>query len=169
MKYLVGTIVAVVLAAASANAQEDETQDFVQEATVSNDFEIASSRLALERTQSAAVRQFAEHMIEDHGKAAEQLKAAVDKTELGVGMPDTLDDKHAEMMQELGKAQGTEFDRKYVGMQVAAHQNAVELFEDYIDADDASAPVQQFAKQTLPVLKEHDRQIEALSQRMAGL
>lgn len=169
MKYLVGTFVAALLAAASANAQEDETQEFVQKATVSNKFEIASSELALERTKSSAVRQFAQHMIEDHEKAAEELKTAVENSELGVGMPDTLDDKHAEMMQELGEAEGTEFDRQYVEMQVAAHQEAVQLFEDYVDADDASAAVQQFAKQTLPVLQEHDRQIVDLSERMAGL
>lgn len=168
MKYLVGTFVAVLLAA-SANAQEDETQEFVQQATVSNKFEIASSELALERAQNPAVRQFAQHMIEDHGKAAKELQAAVGKSELGVGMRDTLDDKHAKLMQELGDAQGKEFDRKYVEMQIAAHEDAVDLFEDYIDDDDASATVRQFAKKTLPVLKEHDRQIEQLSQKKAGL
>ncbi|HEX2138379.1 MAG TPA: DUF4142 domain-containing protein [Woeseiaceae bacterium] len=171
MKYLSATIAALALASLSVQAQ-DKTQEFVEKVSVSNSFEIASSELALERAQSPAVRQFAQHMVEDHGKAAEDLKAAVEKSELGVGVRDTLDDKHAEMMQELGDATGAQFDQKYVEMQMAAHDEAVKLFEQYAShaaSEDASSSLRQFAEKTLPVLKQHDRHIEQLSRQVANL
>lgn len=169
MKHLIVIFAALAMGAVTAHAQEEETQEFVKKAAVSNKFEVASSELALERAQNPAVRQFAEHMIRDHRKAGKELQTAVEKTELAVGMPDTLDDKHAEMMQELGDASGAEFDRKYVQMQTAAHDEAVSLFENYVENDEASADVRQFAEKTLPVLKEHDRQAQQLSQRVADL
>lgn len=170
MKYLVATFATFLLASFPAQAQE-ETKEFVTKATVSNNFEIASSELALERSQSPAVREFAQHMIEDHGKAAKELKAAVKKSDLGA-VREALDDKHADMMKELGEASGAEFDGKYVELQKTAHDQAVRLFEDYAQhaaSEDASTPLRQFAEKTLPVLKEHDRQIEQLSQQMANL
>ncbi len=167
MRGLIVTFGVLALAAGATQAQEDETQEFVKEATVSNNFEIASSELALERSQNRAIRRFAEHMIEDHRKAGQDLEKAAGDTELGVGTRETLDKKHAGMMQELGDARGAEFDRLYVEMQVAAHDEAVDLFEDYVEEEDASAPVQRFARETLPVLEEHERQVRQLDRTMA--
>lgn len=169
MKHIVLTLAAVLLGAVPAAAQEEETQEFVQKAAVSSKFEIASSELALERAESEAVREFAQRMIEDHEKASDELSAAVEESELGVGMPDTLDDKHAELMQELGEAEGAEFDRKYVEMQKAAHDEAVSLFEDYVDSDATSESVRAFAEKTLPVLEGHDHAAEQLGHQVAGL
>lgn len=171
MKYLIATLATLVLASFPAQAQE-ESKEFVKKASVSNNFEIASSELALERAQSPAVREFAQHMVKDHGKAAKDLKAAIEKSELAVGERDTLDDKHAEMMQELGDATGAQFDRKYVEMQMAAHDEAVRLFENYAKHaanEEASSSLRLFVEKTLPVLKEHDRQIEQLSQKVVDL
>lgn len=171
MKYLVATFATLVLASFPAQAQE-ESKQFVKKASVSNNFEIASSELALERAQSPAVREFAQHIVKDHGEAAKDLKAAVEESEFGVGVRDTLDDKHAEMMQELGDVTGAQFDQKYVEMQMAAHDEAVRLFENYAEHaanEEASTSLRRFAEKTLPVLKEHEKQIEQLSQKMADL
>lgn len=171
MKYLLATFATLVLASFPAHAQE-ESKEFVVKASVSNNFEIASSELALERAQSPAVQEFARHMVKDHGKAAKDLKAAVEQSELGVGVRDTLDDKHAEMMQELGDAKGAQFDQKYVEMQMAAHDEAVRLFEKYTEHaanEPASSSLRQFAEKTLPVLREHDKQVEQLSRKVADL
>ena len=171
MKHLVAMFTTLLLASFSAQAQE-ETKEFVTKATVSNNFEIASSELALDRAESPAVRDFAQHMIKDHEKAAKDLKAAVKESRHSGETRKALDDKHAEMMKELGETSAAEFDRKYVEMQMAAHDEAVRLFEDYAQHtanEDASTPLRKFAQKTLPVLKEHDRQLEQLSQQVANL
>lgn len=167
MMHLVSAFVALTLSSFAAHAQ-DKTQEFVRKAAVANSFQIASSELAVERAQSPEVREFAQHMIEDHRQAAKELQDAVEKTELGVGVRETLDKKHADMMQVLGESSRAEFDRKYVEMQKTAHAETAELFESYLAREGMSEPLSTFARDTLPVIEEHNRRIEQLSQRKAA-
>ena len=52
------------------------TRDFVQEATISDMLEIASSKLAEQRADDAT-KAFAKQMIADHTKTSDELRAAV--------------------------------------------------------------------------------------------
>lgn len=156
-------LAAVVLGSASAYADDDKARDFVKKAAVSNKFEIASSELAVERTDNAVVRDFAERMIADHEKAGKDLKAAVDESGLGLTVPDELDEKHEEMVRELRDADDSEFDQKYIDMQAKAHDEAVGLFEDYSENDDANESLRDFAVKTLPTLQTHDHRVEGIA------
>ena len=62
---------------ATVKASIPSTADFLNKAAVGNKFEIESSRLALDKSKSEAVRTFANMMIKDHGEAAVKMKAAV--------------------------------------------------------------------------------------------
>ncbi|TGQ24083.1 DUF4142 domain-containing protein, partial [Mesorhizobium sp. M00.F.Ca.ET.216.01.1.1] len=54
-----------------------DTQTFVTTVPNANEFEIQSSRLAEEKSPSDDVKAFADEMIKDHTKAAEDFKAAM--------------------------------------------------------------------------------------------
>jgi putative membrane protein len=124
--------------------------DFVKEAANSDMFEIQSSRLALNKTQDAKVRDFAQRMIQDHTQASEKLKAVA----RGQTVPTSLDPEHAQKLQQLQQASANDFSRDYVQMQAEGHQKAVSLFENY--AQDGDNPeLKQFAQQTLPTLRQH--------------
>lgn len=153
----------VVLASASVYADDEEAQEFVKKAAVANQFEIASSELALERADNKVVRDFAEGMIADHKKAGKDLKAAVDKSGLQLTVPEELDEKHKEMVQELRDAEDSEFDRKYIAMQEKAHDEAVDLFEDFSENEDAEQNLRDFAVKTLPTLEMHDHRVEGIA------
>src|SRR5690349_10548755 len=85
-------------ASTSTGTQATHTQsvdDFVTKASVANEFEIESSKLALEKSQNKKVRDFAQHMIDDHSKAGEELKSTVSDASLDTAtVKETLDDKH---------------------------------------------------------------------------
>ena len=75
----------VVFLAASAHAQMSSpvmtsltTQDFVKTVASSDMFEIETSRVVNERSQSQDVQNFAAAMIRDHEKTSSELKGAVD-------------------------------------------------------------------------------------------
>ncbi|MCO6414913.1 DUF4142 domain-containing protein [Siccirubricoccus sp. KC 17139] len=55
-------------------AEAVSAEEFVRLASMSDRFEIASSRLAIERTQTPRVREFAQHMIRDHEKTTAELQ-----------------------------------------------------------------------------------------------
>lgn len=154
----------LVLAFASVHAQET-TQEFVEKAAISNKFEIGSSKLAAERAQSEAVRAFARHMIEDHEKAGNKLHEVVEESGTQVSVPESLDKKHADMMQELGETGAEEFDRKYVEMQAKTHEEAVRLFESFAENGGNEGAIRKFAENTLPKLRDHKQKIEEIRTR----
>jgi putative membrane protein len=161
MKTLIlSAAVAVMLAATPAFA--DDTDDFLQKAGVANQFEIVSSQVALERSQAQDVRDFAQRMIDDHTKAGNDMKAAVEAAGLDTAkIPTALDDDHAKTIEDLRKADADDFNDDYINAQVKAHKDAVDLFGDYADDGDTPA-IKSFAASTLPTLKEHKDMVEKL-------
>jgi predicted outer membrane protein len=137
--------------------------DFVNQAANSDLFEIQSSQLAQSKTQDSRVREFAQHMVQDHTQASEKLKAAAQS----MTVPTSLDQEHAKMLQQLQEASGTEFTRNYVQMQFMGHQKAVALFDSYAQSGD-NPQLKQFAEQTVPTLRTHLQQITRIRQDMLG-
>lgn len=137
-------------------------QEFVQKASMSNMFEIESSKLALERAQKPETRQFAQMMIRDHTQAGNDLKAAVEDAKLGTAlMAATLDEDHQEKMDKLRDKSAEDFDAAYMEMQEDAHDDAVGLFERYAENGDQPR-LKQFASKTLPVLRQHEKHTDKM-------
>jgi putative membrane protein len=137
-------------------------QAFVQQATIANMFEIQSSQLALQKGQNQAVKKFAQHMIDDHMKAGNQLKTTVSKANIGlVTVPTSLDAEHQKIEDKLSSARAGDFDKDYIQAQANAHVEAIGLFKSYAGNGD-SAALKTFAQQMLPTLKEHKSEVEEL-------
>lgn len=151
-----GFIYAVILGSASAMGSHAAV-DFIRKAAVGNEFEIESSKLALQKSQNDNIQHFAQQMVDDHGKAGEDLTATAAKANLGAPNM-ALDHKHQRMLDKLNAATGTEFDRLYLKEQVKAHDEAVSLFKDYSQHGDNDA-MKSFASNTLPTLQEHQEKV----------
>ena len=134
---------------------------FATAAGSSNMFEIESSEVALDKATKDDVRQFAQHMIDDHTAAGEKMKAAAAAD--GVTPPAALADKEQAVLDKLQAAEGAEFDAAYIAAQVAAHDEAVALFESFSENGQESA-LRGFAVETLPTLKEH----QSMAHDLAG-
>jgi putative membrane protein len=139
------------------------TPHFVKKAAMSDMYEVEAGKIASEKGQSDAVKQFGKHMAEAHGKTTEELKGIVQAEKLNVALPDKLDPKHEGMIEELNKAKPEDFDKIYAEQQVKAHRKAVELFDDYAE-DGENAALKQFAANTLPTIKQHLEEAEKLPQ-----
>jgi predicted outer membrane protein/sporulation protein YlmC with PRC-barrel domain len=150
-------------AAATMKGSNVTAAEFVTRAANSDMFEIQSSELALTKTQDNPIRNFAQHMIQDHTAASEKLKTAAQ----GQTVPTNLDQEHAQMLQQLQQASGNDFSRSYVQMQFDGHQKAVALFESYAQNGD-NAQLKEFAQQTVPTLREHFQQITQLRTQMSN-
>lgn len=136
-------------------------QDFVAKASVANKFEIESSKLALKKSESAHIRSFAQRMIDDHEKKAENLEEAIDDSDLDVEAKDKLDPKHEALIEKLQGVHGAEFDAQYASIQKNAHNEVVQLFTDYSKTGD-NKELKEFATETLPTLKDHKQHVQAL-------
>jgi putative membrane protein len=127
-------------------------QDFAAKAGPAGVFEVQSSQLALQKSQNADIKTFAQKMIDDHTMAADDLKAAAAKD--GVSVPDALDADATENLQKLQGATGADFDTLYVQMQTEAHIAAVGLYAGYA-GNGTSGAIKDHATKTLPTLKMH--------------
>jgi putative membrane protein len=129
---------------------------FAQNMMMSDKFEIASSRLALDKSRDPAVRDFARDMIGAHSETSNDLKEVVDRTVLSneVTPPPQLDPRHMSMYHALEASFGRDFDREYLAQQFAAHREALAYMEGY--ARHADMPeLQRFAAHTVPVIRDH--------------
>jgi len=162
-----GTSTDKVTGTAPTNANAPAMQDFVQKAAIANMFEIQSSQLARDHSQNGDVKTFAQKMIDDHTKAGDDMKAAVNTANAGLTVPDALDQQHKDMPDKLQSAKGADFDRQYVDIQVKAHDDTVQLFQSYADSGDNSA-IQQFAQNTLPTLQQHQKMVQDLSDKLGS-
>jgi putative membrane protein len=152
------TILFLAITGASAAAVAAQSTDaapppavFVSKAAQDGMTEVELGKIALGKTKNAEVRDFAQRMVKDHGKANQEL-ASIAKTK-GIDPPKTLDASHKEMVKKLQSEEGDAFDLEYSRHMNMDHDKAIELFE--AASKSADADLAGFAKKTLPTLKEH--------------
>lgn len=142
-------------------AMAETPEEFATMAAQSNMLEIQSSEMAMERAQSDDVRQFAEQMVEDHTAMTEQLQQAAQEADVSE-LPQSLDSEHQQMLDELESASDDSFDSQYMQMQVAAHEKAVAMAENFAQKD---GPLADLAEQSVPKLQEHLAQAQEIARQ----
>lgn len=121
-------------------------------AAQSNKLELQTSQLALEKATDPQVREFAQRMIDDHGKAGRELATLA--TSKGVELPEGPSLMQQAKLKLLEFADGGDFDRRYSESMSTAHNDTIELFQTAVN--EATDPdVKAFAEKTLPTLREH--------------
>lgn len=137
-----------------------DPQEFADMAGSSNMFEIESSQLALDMSQTPEVQEFAQQMIDDHTLAGENMMTAAEED--GVTPPSAMNEQHQAQYDELAAADEASFDQAYIEAQVMAHEEAVALFEGFATEGEESA-LRDFATQTLPTLQMHLEHVQGMS------
>ncbi|MCB1883259.1 MAG: DUF4142 domain-containing protein [Geminicoccaceae bacterium] len=140
-------------------------QEFVDAAANSGLFEIKSSQAALDQKVPTDVADFAQKMIVDHTKANDELMAVAKGKDVTV--PESLDAKHQETLDEVEGMQGEDFVKGYVDAQVKGHEETVETFQAYAKEGD-DADLTGFASKTLPTLQEHLDMAKQIQGKMGG-
>jgi len=137
-------------------------RDFMNAASRANLTELSAARLALIKSGTLFVKNFAQKMTEDHAKAQQELTSlARQENVILATSPDT---EHQHMLEQLARLSGHPFDSAYLQMQLLDHQVAVDLFrqETRQGRDDAA---KAYAAKYLPDLEHH---LEMLKQRFSG-
>jgi len=161
-----------VLGQQSQNPQQQQTQQqsqlsqqdrqFVQQAGISNQFEIQAAEIAKNKAGIQPIQQFAQRMIDDHQKVGDQLSKIVKP--LNVQVSKQLDDQHRQQIEKLKGLSGDQFASTYIQGQIDAHRQAISLFEKESN-NGQNQELKQFASDTLPTLNDHLRSAQDLSQR----
>lgn len=131
---------------------ENKDQEFMEEAAYGGLMEVELGKYAQQNAQSSRVKNFAAMMVKDHSKANDELKALAAKK--NITLPNALDDKHMEKMNDLKEKRGAEFDKEYMQEMVDDHDKDVDKFKRQAENGN-DADIKAFAAKTLPVLLTH--------------
>jgi putative membrane protein len=143
----------------ASNVISGSDRNFVTGAATGDMLEIQSSRIAKGTTANGDVRTFASQMIIDHKKADNQLKGIAKK--LNIAVPVKLDTEHQAMVDQLKKAEKSDFDQKYITIQDKSHNEAVNLFQTEADNGE-NAELKAYAQKILPELQGHLSEVKTL-------
>ncbi|MGM9482830.1 DUF4142 domain-containing protein [Roseateles sp. NT4] len=161
LQSLLATSLVCIAAMAAVPAHAKSDASFMKDAAHAGAAEIEASKLAQSKAKSADVKSFADSMVTDHTKVADELKALA--ATKNVKLPDGPSVKQKAEIKLIDAGDNDKFDARYAKhFGVNAHKDTIKLFEDA--AKNAKDPeVKAWAEKTLPGLRHHLEMAQALS------
>ncbi|CRM09843.1 MULTISPECIES: DUF4142 domain-containing protein [unclassified Pseudomonas] len=153
----------VLVAGSISTAMAATSNSFVDNAAEGGITEIEAGKLALQKSSSADVKTFAQHMVTEHTEANQELATLAKKLDIEVPDDAALTDKAKKAILEM---RDESFDEAYANNQVAAHEKTVELFKKESTSSD-NAELKAFATKTLPTLEAHLKAAKDLQAKYA--
>jgi len=127
-------------------------QTFVMKAARGGLAEVELGKLAEDKATNDQVKQFGKKMVDDHGKANDELKSLAQSK--NITLPTDLSAKDKALHDRLSKLSGAAFDRAYMQAMVKDHREDVNEFRTESKSG-ADPEVKQWAAKTLPTLETH--------------
>ena len=136
---------------ASSNVPRAD-RTFITKAAQGGLAEVELGQIAAQKATDPQVKQFAQRMVEDHGKANDKLKQVATSKNLTLPTDPPSNAKREE--DKLNKLSGEQFDKEYMKHMLSDHKKDVSLFRSTAKSA-KNSDVKQFASETLPTLEQH--------------
>jgi putative membrane protein len=142
-------------------------QDYLVQAAASDQYEIEASQYLLEKSKNAAVRAFAQQMVEDHRAAAQKLQAAARRANLQMPAAGLPADQQTQMTElraagNAGAVNST-IDQVFISQQRGAHAKAIALHRGVSNSTAMPDPIRAHARESLIIVQGHDRMLRSLN------
>jgi putative membrane protein len=160
-------LVLSLLSAASlvkADTLTSSEKQFVEKAAAGNTAEIKLAQLAEKKSRDSKVKDFANRMITDHGKANNDLKPIADAAHLG--MSDQLEGEAKATYIKLERLSGPDFDRSYISGMVKDHRKDAAGYQK-AQSQVKDPQLKIYVDNTLPVVQSHLSMAEEIQKAAA--
>ncbi|MBT2323635.1 DUF4142 domain-containing protein [Variovorax paradoxus] len=151
--------------AASAKESKLSRSDagMLRDMAQANMAEVETGRVAMEKSQSADVKKFAQMMIDDHTKGLSEVKQLASAK--GVDLPDGVDMKHKATMVEFKALRGDTFDRQYLKQAgVGDHEATLKLLKK-TQAEGTDADLKALATKMVPIVEQHLKHAQGMASK----
>lgn len=138
--------------AQSANSVKGPDLMFAKKAAAGGMAEVEMAKLAEQNAKSQEVKDFAKKMVDDHGKANDELKEVAAKD--SITLPADLSAKDKAMKDRLSKLNGEAFDKAYMKHMLMDHTKDVNEFKKEANSGQ-NADIKGFASKYEPTIEEH--------------
>ena len=149
----------------AATLGANTVEGFVTSLAVGNMYEIEAAKVATAKTTNADVRTLAAMIQKDHTAAGEKMTSVVATAAPTAAVPTALDERRQGMIDNLNAATPADFDKVYLGQQVAAHNETLTLLTGFDDNTDAPA-LAGLARELIPTITAHRDRAQALMDAM---
>lgn len=145
-------------APATTKSEDDSKLDrsdrkMLQDLAQGNMAEVDAGKMALEKSQNAEVKKFAQQMVDDHGKALGEVQALA--TAKNVTLPDGPGAMAKTKATALKAPSGNLFDKEYAKRAgVGDHESTVKLLQK-IQKDGKDSDLKALASKMLPTVEQH--------------
>jgi putative membrane protein len=146
---------ATTAAKATANADVKADTRFIREVTSDNLLEVSLGKLAEQKAENSAVKQFGRRMETDHTKLQNDWVNMA--TTNGLTLRTGMGARHRAKLDRLQKLSGKNFDKAYMTMAIQGHKDDIDFFQKEGQAVHSS-PVRDLVTKGLPVLQDHFKQ-----------
>ncbi|MFL6426834.1 MAG: DUF4142 domain-containing protein [Acidobacteriaceae bacterium] len=136
-------------------------KSFVKKALEGNAAEVEMGKLALQKSNDDQVKQFAQRMVDDHGKMQDQLKPVAEQ--MGVKVPDGPSKGQMKSMDKMKGLSGDAFDQAYIKDMVKDHKKDASDFK--LEAQSTQNPqLKQLVSEGAQTIESHLQQIQQIAQ-----
>lgn len=142
------------MADTNATAPATGGQVFANTAAASDAFEIATSKLALDNSNSPSVKTFANQMIAAHTASTDKLKTTTAALSPAITPDPTLNAEQQATVDSLKGLKGAAFDTAYIAGQRSGHQQTLDMLKAYGATGDVPA-LKTFANGLAPTVAAH--------------
>ena len=141
-------------------ADKSPDESFYKKAAEGGISEVEQGKLAQEKGNSQAVKDFGALMVKDHSAANEQLKSIA--ASKGIDLPSSSSMMQMTTKGKLEVLSGETFDKSYIKGMVKDHEEDIKEFEK--EANQGQDPeAKSFARKTLPTLRAHLKNIRSIA------
>ena len=130
----------------------EHDRNFIYEVSRDGYAEVRIGRLAENRSNNAAIRDFARRMIEDHRSADRELHALADSK--GFRLARSMGADGQALYNRLSNLSGAAFDNAYVRAMRRDHRKAVNAFDEEARVA-RDRDLRRWVENTLPTLRDH--------------
>jgi len=151
--------------AAVVQADVKKDKKLIDEVAADNILETRLARLAQDRAQNSAVKQFAQR--EDAGHSSLQNDWGAMTMNAGLPVQQGLGKNHKKKLDKLQKLSGRAFDQAYMTMEVQNHKDYIDYLQKEGRASN-STQVRNLVDRTLPVLMQHFADAKRIGARVGA-
>ena len=149
------------MGATGMNASPAMDKAFVKKALEGNMAEIHMGQLALEKSSDDQVKQFAQRMVDDHGKMQDQLKPVAEQ--MGVQVPAGPSKSQMKSMDKMKALSGEAFDHAYMKDMVKDHKTDDHEFKQVAETTQ-NPQLKQVVTESQQIIQSHLEQIQQIAQ-----
>lgn len=140
-------------------------KEFVKKAAQGGLEEVEIGQMVAQKAESQEVKDFAQRMVDDHGKANDELKSLIQQK--GLTPPASMNAKGKALKARLEKLSGEQLDKAYMQSMVKDHTKDVAEFKQ-AESTAKDPDLKAWVGKTLPTLQEHLKQAKQIATKEAN-